>query len=62
MNYSNSKQPTMPGLSSFPVKEIHDGFAFTPCGFSSNSINESNYYTIHVTQNQVGVMHHLKLI
>ncbi|KHC74984.1 S-adenosylmethionine decarboxylase proenzyme [Candida albicans SC5314] len=43
------KQPTMPGLSSSPIKEIHDGFAFTPCGFSSNSINESDYYTIHVT-------------
>ncbi|CAX41452.1 S-adenosylmethionine decarboxylase proenzyme [contains: s-adenosylmethionine decarboxylase alpha chain; s adenosylmethionine decarboxylase beta chain], putative [Candida dubliniensis CD36] len=35
--------------NSSPIKEIHDGFAFTPCGFSSNSINESDYYTIHVT-------------
>ncbi|EMG46322.1 SPE2 S-adenosylmethionine decarboxylase proenzyme [Candida maltosa Xu316] len=29
--------------------EVHDGFAFTPCGFSSNSMNDNNYYTIHVT-------------
>jgi S-adenosylmethionine decarboxylase len=28
----------------------HDAFAFTPCGFSSNSIiNNNNYYTIHIT-------------
>lgn len=28
----------------------HDGFAFTPCGFSSNSIiEEDKYYTIHIT-------------
>lgn len=31
---------------------IHDGFAFSPCGFSSNSIcegKEGYYYTLHVT-------------
>lgn len=28
----------------------HDAFAFTPCGYSSNSIlNEDSYYTLHVT-------------
>lgn len=28
----------------------HDSFAFSPCGFSSNSlINNENYYTIHIT-------------
>lgn len=31
---------------------IHDGFAFTPCGFSSNSVSDTkdgHYYTLHVT-------------
>lgn len=34
------------------VDFIHDGFAFTPCGFSSNSISDAKegyYYTLHVT-------------
>lgn len=34
------------------VDFIHDGFAFTPCGFSSNSISDGKegfYYTLHVT-------------
>ncbi|OWB58621.1 lyase activity protein [[Candida] boidinii] len=31
----------------------HDAFAFTPCGFSSNSIiNEKYYYTLHITPEQ----------
>ncbi len=30
--------------------EEHDAFAFTPCGYSSNSIlDDDSYYTIHVT-------------
>lgn len=34
------------------VSFVHDGFAFTPCGFSSNSISDGKdgfYYTLHVT-------------
>lgn len=33
-------------------KFIHDAFAFSPCGYSSNSISSNNggyYYTLHIT-------------
>lgn len=35
-----------------PIGFIHDSFAFTPCGFSSNSISTGKggyYYTLHIT-------------
>lgn len=35
-----------------PIGFIHDSFAFTPCGFSSNSISTGRggyYYTLHIT-------------
>lgn len=35
-----------------PMDFIHDSFAFTPCGFSSNSISTNEggyYYTLHIT-------------
>jgi S-adenosylmethionine decarboxylase len=28
---------------------IHDSFSFTPCGYSSNTILDDAYYTLHVT-------------
>ncbi|ODQ77056.1 hypothetical protein BABINDRAFT_15764 [Babjeviella inositovora NRRL Y-12698] len=37
----------------YPDSEIfHDAFAFTPCGYSSNSIKEDKYYTLHITPEQ----------
>lgn len=35
-----------------PIEFIHDAFAFTPCGYSSNSISTNSggyYYTLHIT-------------
>jgi len=38
------------GMNSIiPDGSEHDGFQFEPCGFSSNSLKEKNYYTIHIT-------------
>ncbi|GME70828.1 unnamed protein product [Ambrosiozyma monospora] len=40
----------IPKLRSNGVKVKHDAFAFTPCGFSSNSIIDEDYYcTCHIT-------------
>ena len=42
-------------------KETHDGFAFTPCGFSSNSMNDDGFTILFMLLlNQVGAMLPLK--
>lgn len=57
---SPSLSDSMESVSSEGLKEeqknrchfVHDAFSFTPCGFSSNSIDISgggHYYTLHVT-------------
>lgn len=33
----------------FPKDAIIDGYLFTPCGYSANSIYENHYATVHVT-------------
>lgn len=50
-HFMGSSTSNNTGLNSlYGVKQIHDAFSFTPCGYSSNSIlNEDSYYTLHVT-------------
>ncbi|CAK7896789.1 S-adenosylmethionine decarboxylase proenzyme [[Candida] anglica] len=51
LEFEEDTTPIIKECSSSKFQFIHDAFAFTPCGFSSNSISRvgNYYYTLHIT-------------